>query len=70
MNQQGRPVGFAEAINRPASLSQMKEEMAPRLHSIQVIHHMTGGEPHSVMVDPGKMAEHMADCPHCGGKAE
>lgn len=60
-------VGYAEALStsRPP-----KKEALPELHSIQVIHHMTSGEPHSVMVDPGKMAEHMADCPHCGASSE
>jgi hypothetical protein len=61
---------YAGALNHRGSLGAMKEAVAPKLHSIQVIHHMTGGEPHSVMVEPGKMVQHIADCPHCGGGSE
>jgi hypothetical protein len=64
-----KKIGYSEALNhRSGSLSTMKAGMSPKLKHIEVVHHMTGGEPHSVMVEPGKMAEHMADCPHCGGK--
>lgn len=58
-------IGYAEALNRPRPV-----EAKAALHSIEVVHHMTGAEPHYVMVQPGKMAEHIAGCEHCGAAPE
>jgi hypothetical protein len=42
----------------------------PKLSHIEVVHHLEGpGEPMTSLVEPGKMAEHMASCAHCGGAA-
>jgi hypothetical protein len=65
-----KQVGYAEALSAHAAAP---HKMAgPTLHSIEVIHHMNGAEPHSVMVEPGKMSEHIAGCEHCasGGPGE
>lgn len=60
-------VSYAEALNHRPSLVEGRAAATPQLKHIEVVHHMTGGEPHVSLVEPGKMAEHVASCLHCGG---
>lgn len=56
-----------EAMLDANSISHRSAGMPSKVKQIEVTHHMEGGKMHSVMVEPGKMADHMAGCEHCGG---
>jgi hypothetical protein len=61
-------VDYAGALDHNAA--QRSLSASPKIHSIEVVHHMTVGEPERAMVDPHKMAEHLAGCPHCSVVSE
>ena len=58
---------FDDMMEANAAPHRMGMKGNPMVKQIEVIHHMTHGEPIMHMVEPGKMGEHMADCPHCSG---
>lgn len=43
---------------------------ASAIKHIEVMHHMTNGEKHSVLIPAHGMAAHMAGCAHCSGLPE
>jgi|HubBroStandDraft_5_1064220.scaffolds.fasta_scaffold35405_2 hypothetical protein len=60
-----KPLSYAEVLEH--NRNQMSAGRKPgQLSHIEVTHHMTNGGAEMVRVEPGKMAAHMADCPHCG----
>jgi hypothetical protein len=66
MNMAREGLGYAEALEHNAGRLRSPEA---KLSHIEVTHHMTDGSALLERVEPGKMAEHLADCPHCGVEA-
>jgi hypothetical protein len=58
-------LGYSDTLDHNAS--RMRAGELAKLSHIEVGHHMTDGSMELARVEPGKMAEHLADCPHCGG---
>jgi hypothetical protein len=58
-----KPVNYAEALDAHRNMP----SGPAKLSHIEVTHHMTNGSAQVERVEPGKMVQHVADCPHCSG---